>query len=97
MIYINGPRYMHIHFRDGHCCLWKDVNEGKGGKETTCTKFLYTKDSSFIFQLFVSQVLLCDTVHMDSSVLLSTSILDVILMILSLSCSGIHVNPWMFL
>lgn len=35
-----------------------DANKGNGGMETTCTKFLYTKDSSFIFQLFVSQVLL---------------------------------------
>lgn len=69
----------------------------KGARKQHVQSFLYTKDSSFIFQLFVSQVLLCDTVHMDSSVLLSTSILDVILMILSLSCSGIHVNPWMFL
>ncbi len=74
-----------------------------GGMETTCTKFLYTKDSSFIFQLFVSQVLLCDTVVFGAMQLFSWTLrclcplLDVILMFLSLGCSGVHVTLWMFL
>lgn len=65
-------------------------------------KVLYTKDSSFIFQLFVSQVLLSDSIWsnavvlLHSSVPLSTLFLDVILMFLSLNCSGFDVTPWMF-
>lgn len=76
--------------------------------ETTCAKFLYTKGSSSIFQLFVSEVLLCDSswsnavVLLDSPVPLSTLFLDVIWMIcLSvalvfmsiLGCSSQNITP----
>lgn len=44
----------------------KDVNKGNEDMETACTKFLYTKDS-FIFQMFVSQVLLCEAVVLGSN------------------------------
>lgn len=73
--------------------------------ETTCTKFLYTKGSSSIFQLFVSEVLLCDTscgCSLDSLVPLSTLFLDVIwtfclsvaLVFMSiLGCSSQNITP----
>lgn len=87
--------------------LQKDVNQSDWGVEATCTKFLYTKDSSFTFQAFVSQVLLCDSTWINAVVLLhfslplSVSFLDVILIFvlfcLSLSCSGVHVTRGMFL
>lgn len=83
---------MHIHFRDSHCCFvicQKDVNQsnGGGGMVTACTKFLYTKDSLFMFQLFVSQVLFCKSTRINAVVLLhfsgplSSLYLGVILMV----------------
>lgn len=99
---------MHIHIRDSHhffwCYLQKDVNQSVWGVEATCTKFLYTKDSSFTFQVFVSQVLSCDSTWINAVVLLhfslplSISYHNVVcLFFLSLSCADVHVTCCMFL
>lgn len=56
------------------CYLQKDVNQSVWGVEATCTKFLYTKDSSFTFQVFVSQVLSCDSTWINAVVLLHFSL-----------------------
>lgn len=99
---------MHIHFRDSHCCFQSvicQLTKVTGSLIRHVQSFYTQKDSSFIFQLFVSQVLFCDTVvfgAMDSSVPLSTLFLDVILMFFVsvdlvfmslLGCSSQNITP----
>lgn len=64
--------------------------------------FYTQKDSSFTFQPFVSQVLLCDGTRINAVVLLrfhfiSGRHLDICFAFFSLSCSGVRVTREMFL
>lgn len=97
MIYI---KWAVIHAHSETVTVFRDNGAGKQHVQSFYTK----RTHHSCFQLFVSQVLLCDSIWsnavvlLHSSVPLSTLFMDIILIFfLSLSCSVIHVTPLMFL
>lgn len=96
---------MHIHFRQSQLSSARTMLKIKRALKQHVQSSYTQTDPSFIFQMSVSQVSLNDivvfwsnaVVLLSFSVSLSPSLLDFIWVFLSLSCSGIHVSPWMFL